>query len=243
MKLVVIRHGQTDYNAQRRFQGQANIPLNDVGRAQARRAGLLLGQVLEAREESAPPLTITSSDLLRTQETTQIICNALSAVHPTMFTKVELEPRLREFHCGLFENSTYEEFVQANPDVASNYMKFFDEDPYATRFPGTGGESRLDVMNRVGAALTDVQNRTAAHPAIWVVHGGVIDVLLELTHIQNGQAKANRISAGNGDVLILSHAERGEKISRQSLQLGHSQTWQLERHYKVGDTIAAKVVK
>lgn len=243
MKLVVIRHGQTDYNAQRRFQGQANIPLNDVGRAQARRAGLLLGQVLGTSGESAPTLTITSSDLLRTQETTQIICNALSAAHPNISTNVELEPRLREFHCGLFENSTYEEFVLANPDIASNYMKLFDEDPYATRYPGTGGESRLDVMNRVGAALSDAQKRQAEHPVIWVVHGGVIDVLLELTHIQTGEAKANRISAGNGDVLILSHADRSEKISRQSLQLGHSQYWQVERHYNVGDTIAAKVVK
>lgn len=243
MKLVVIRHGQTDYNAQRRFQGQANIPLNDVGRAQARRAGLLLGQVLGTQKEPISQLTITSSDLLRTHETTQIICNELATSYPFIKTSIKLEPRLREFHCGLFENSTYEEFVLQNPLIASNYMKQFDEDPYAARYPGQGGESRLDVMDRVGAALAEAQERTLEHPLVWVVHGGVIDVLLELAHIQSGDAKANRISAGNGDLLILRHSERGENISKQSLHLGHSQVWQVERHYKIGDTIAAKVVK
>ena len=46
MKLYVIRHGQTDYNAQRRFQGQADIPLNENGRDRARRAGTILSSLL-----------------------------------------------------------------------------------------------------------------------------------------------------------------------------------------------------
>lgn len=244
MKLFVIRHGQTDYNAQRRFQGQADIPLNPVGETQARRSGLILGQLLRTEEnEYIRPLPLISSDLRRTKETTQIVCSELENSESKMRANVLFDSRLREFHCGSFENCTYDEFVLAHPEIAADYMEQYNKDNYATRYPGNGGESRLDVMARVGQVLHEVQEQFKSRICIWVVHGGVIDVLLELMHIQTHDTRAERISAGNGDVLVLKHAEKSKHFSTRSLALGHECFWQLERHYRIGDTIAAKVVR
>lgn len=246
MKLFVVRHGQTDYNAQRRFQGQSNIPLNQIGQDQARRAGLVLSQLItndENRNGKYAFAAIQSSDLKRTKETCEIICTQLKSAGQDVQAYLEFDSRLREFHCGLFENFTYEEFVSKNPEIASSYMTQFDQDTYATRYPGDGGESRLDVMSRVGKALRDAHEKFSGQNVLWVVHGGVIDVLLELTHIQTNKPKSDRISAGNGDVLVIKPIERGEQISSQSVSLGHVQVWQLERHYRIGDTVAARVVR
>jgi broad specificity phosphatase PhoE len=160
-----------------------------------------------------------------------------------MSGNVKYDSRLREFHCGLFENSTYDEFVAANPEIAADYMESFNQDSYGTRYPGAGGESRLDVMERVGNALFEIQQDSEPRHFVWVVHGGVIDVLLELTHIQSPETKNERIAAGNGDLLVLKLSDKSKTVSAVSVQLGHTRLWQLDRHYKVGDTVAAKVIK
>jgi broad specificity phosphatase PhoE len=244
MKLYVIRHGQTDYNAQRRFQGQADIPLNKQGESQVRRSGILLSQLLSpSNAASLEPVRVISSDLLRTRQSTDILCAELMQANIQMNGQVQFDARLREFHCGLFENSTYDEFVYANPQIAADYMEQYNQDSYATRYPGSGGESRLDVMQRVGRVLLEIQQETVVRNFIWVVHGGVIDVLLELTHVQSPETKTDKISAGNGDLLIFKFSDKSKPVSSASLQLGHTRCWQLDRHYQIGDTTAAKVVK
>lgn len=242
MKIYAIRHGQTDYNAEKRFQGQADIPLNGNGEDQARRSGLVLGQLL-AQSARKNGIKIISSDLKRTRQTTQIISDELQKSIVGVVIQTSFDDRLREFHCGLFENMTYDEFVLHNPDVASDYMKKFDEDFYATKYPGPGGESRLDVMNRVGQVLLEVQSNTADENFVWIIHGGVIDVLLELAHVQDCTNSPDRISAGNGDILVLQSEHLAKPICQRSTQLGHSKVWRLERHYRIGDTRAAKVVR
>jgi probable phosphoglycerate mutase len=243
VKLFVVRHGQTDYNAQRRFQGQADIPLNETGKDQARRAGLVLQTLLEqhlAREKSTHGVDIVCSDLLRTQQTADIIRESLKQVAHNF----QLDARLREFHCGVLENNTYEEFVLKNPEIATTYMSGFDSDSYNTRYPGEGGESRVDVMVRVGESLHATAQRIQKNKiCVWVAHGGVIDVLLELMHIQLPKSGSDRISAGNGDVLIFTPTKTQKSISEQSLRLGHKDCWELEKHYKIGNTTAARVVR
>jgi broad specificity phosphatase PhoE len=256
VNLFVIRHGQTDYNAERRFQGQADIPLNELGKDQARRAALVLNQLLEAQtpkavfSNDAPAsldVHLISSDLERTKQTTSIIHQILRENQARLSVQLTFEARLREFHCGLFENSTYEEFLNRHPDIATDYMKRFECDNYGTRYPGAGGESRMDVMERVGSALQDLQMRSPSNAhshIVWIVHGGVIDVLLELMHIQASHSRnpeESRISAGNGDLLVLKKSTSRRVLSEISVRLGHQDVWQLERHYRVGDTVAARV--
>jgi probable phosphoglycerate mutase len=245
MKLYVVRHGQTDYNAQKRFQGQADIPLNDTGRDQARRAGIVLNSLLSQEkrtqeDEKSEGVRIICSDLLRTKQTMTIVRDELPGISGTQF----FDSRLREFHCGMLENRTYEEFVLAHPEAATDYMNRFDVDIYNTRYPGDGGESRMDVMKRVGEALKEAAQCVGNKQiCVWIAHGGVIDVLLELMHVQPPKAGSDRISAGNGDVMIFKKSPKKERVSEQSLNLGHDECWELERHYKVGNTIAAKVVR
>lgn len=245
MNLLVIRHGQTDYNAQRRFQGQADIPLNENGRDQARRAALILESLLKQSEalkasHVTQPITFFVSDLLRTQQTADIVFPVLQDIP----VQKKLEQRLREFHCGLFENSTYEEFVRAHPDIATDYMNAYDSDHYGTAYPGDGGESRKHVMNRVGEVLKQSELLVRKNElVVWVVHGGVIDVLLELMHIQLPKAGPERISAGNGDVLQFTLSDGAKPRSEISLALGHTTPWRLMKHYKIGSTVAARVVQ
>jgi broad specificity phosphatase PhoE len=240
VSFYVIRHGQTDYNAERRFQGQADIPLNDNGRDQARRAGVILHTLLTRSENTPTALHCFASDLLRTQQTTEIVLQQLQDLK----TKLSPDKRLREFHCGLFENSTYEEFVCAHPEIANAYMDEYEKDRYGTRYPGSGGECREDVMKRVGEVLLQTQNLIQANSiVVWVAHGGVIDVLLELMHIQLPQAGPDRVSAGNGDVLQFSISEASTHLSEVSRTLGHTTRWRLNKHYKIGNTVAAKVIK
>ncbi len=240
MNFFVIRHGQTDYNAQRRFQGQADIPLNDNGRDQARRAGLIVQTLLTQSKATSASVHCFSSDLLRTRQTTEIILPHVQEFR----IHLNSEPRLREFHCGLFENKTYDEFVCMHPDVADSYMTAYEQDRYGTRYPGAGGECREDVMKRVGEVLHQTHKLIQGGVTVlWVAHGGVIDVLLELMHIQLPKAGPDRISAGNGDVLQFSPTDGEAALSKVSQSLGHCTPWQLNKHYKIGNTIAAKVIK
>lgn len=244
MQLYVIRHGQTDYNAQRRFQGQADIPLNENGRDQARRAGAILSSLISqsstVKGRHAQNPHVVSSDLLRTRETSTLVLEQI----PEMNLAPVYDPRLREFHCGILENCTYDEFVLKHPDISTEYMNNFDLDSYNTRYPGTGGESRSDVMYRVGAALRETSMMIAGQrDCVWIAHGGVIDVLLELMHIQLPKAGNDRISAGNGDVMVFSKSEKKKLLSPVSEKLGLVECWSLEKHYKVGTAVAAKVVR
>ena len=244
MKLYVIRHGQTDYNAQRRFQGQADIPLNENGRDQARRAGTILSSLLAAKKSEGittqETVQFISSDLLRTKETSMLVLKELSSIKTTHL----YDSRLREFHCGMLENNTYEEFVLKYPELSSQYMNSFEADSYHTQYPGHGGESRIDVMKRVGEALKDTSAYICNQQnCVWVAHGGVIDVLLELMHIQIAKPGNDRISAGNGDLMIFNRSEKQKILSEQSEKLGFTECWILEKHYKIGNAVAAKVIR
>ncbi len=133
MCLVLIRHGQTDWNATGRWQGQADPPLNDVGRAQARLTAL------ELREQKLESLI--SSDLLRARETAEIIGRALGL-------EVHLEPRLREVNLGDWQGLYSDEIRARWPEQ----MKLWLEQPLATRPPN--GESIRDLADRVWAAVS-----------------------------------------------------------------------------------------
>ena len=92
--LLLVRHGETDWNAGRRWQGHTDVPLNARGRAQA----AALAEELAAD----PPSAIYTSDLSRARETAEIVGTQLGV-------PVILEPRLREIHVGSREGLTAEE--------------------------------------------------------------------------------------------------------------------------------------
>jgi broad specificity phosphatase PhoE len=155
MKLLLARHGQTAWNADRRFQGHTDVALSDRGRAQAH----ALGRALRGRRVSAAYV----SPMRRAVETAEIAL----ADAGIPFTPVE---ELRELSLGTWEGCTVDEIRQQ------------DGDPYAAWLrapldcPPPGAEPLPDVRDRVLAALDRIAALHDDGDALLIAHGGVISV-------------------------------------------------------------------
>ena len=156
-RLLIIRHGETDWNAQRRIQGHTDIPLNAVGHQQSR----LLAQALT----DSPIHHVYSSDLLRAAETAEAIATPHGA-------PVARTPQLRERHFGAIEGSSFIDFEQHYPQDSLRWRK---RDP-AWAPPG-GGESLLTFQERVAQEVQALAAQNIGNQIAIVTHGGVLDVL------------------------------------------------------------------
>ncbi|MCK0437977.1 histidine phosphatase family protein [Gordonia alkaliphila] len=159
-RLVLFRHGQTEYNVARRMQGHLNTELSEAGVAQAARAA----KVLAARS----PRMILSSDLNRAYDT------ALALGAETGLDVIT-DSRLRETHLGYWQGLTHHEVDAAMPGA----RRIWRDD--ATWTP-PGGESRVDVAARAVPVVTELvdeirdwgQGDRPESPVVLVAHGGVI---------------------------------------------------------------------
>jgi 2,3-bisphosphoglycerate-dependent phosphoglycerate mutase len=152
--LMIIRHGETEWNRALRFQGHGDSPLTETGRAQARAlAGRLAGWPIDA---------LISSDLGRTRETASFLASATGL-------SLETDARLRERHYGPFEGLTIPEIKAAHPDT---YARFRTDDP---DFILPGGESHRQHYERNIAFIEDYLGTHPGTTAALVAHGGVLD--------------------------------------------------------------------
>jgi broad specificity phosphatase PhoE len=149
--LHFIRHGETTWNVERRFQGQSDVPLTLRGREQA--------EELAASLADRPIGAIYSSDLSRALETARPLAVRLGL-------ELVLEPRLRERNFGWAEGRTDDE-------VDLRYPRSWWGDPDG-RIPG--GESRRDVWSRVAPFLDELLTHPPATEIALVTHGGTIRV-------------------------------------------------------------------
>jgi alpha-ribazole phosphatase len=156
MRLLLVPHAETEWNVLGRFQGHADVPLNNRGRQQAQR----LQQGLAEETFDA----IVASDLCRAWETAQI----LALPHGL---KVQAESRLRELHFGDWEGLTYAEVRERDLDALLDWEK----DPLRTCPPG--GERLTSMAQRVQDFLREL---TAAKSSaiLLVAHRGSLRVLL-----------------------------------------------------------------
>lgn len=151
--LLLIRHGQTEWNRDRRIQGNGDSPLTDLGQAQAEAAAKALSRFDVA--------ALYASDAGRALQTALPIANAAGLT-------VQTDARLRERHYGIFEGKTHAELRQECPDVHFEYLKRHPD------FIVPGGESLAQLQARTIAACTDIaQTQPDKHVAI-VAHGGTI---------------------------------------------------------------------
>ena len=149
-RLVLIRHGETDWNREGRCQGQTDVPLNLTGRAQAAAlAASLCGQQLDA---------VYSSDLLRASQTAQPVAHATRA-------PLFLDLRLREIHLGQWQGMLLDD-VRAGDGARAE--RFF-HDPQMRA--GRTGESVADVFGRVSSALDEILGRHPGGRLAVVSHG------------------------------------------------------------------------
>ena len=152
-RLVLWRHGQTAWNADNRHQGQIDIPLNEVGREQARHAA----QTLVAMK----PTHVIASDLERALETGQILAD-LAGI------KLSTDERLRETFAGEWQGMTRDEIVAKYPE---DYAAWGGDSEIR---PG-GGETRWEVSQRVVTAIDDaLRNIPAGGTLVVASHGGAL---------------------------------------------------------------------
>ncbi|WP_341675725.1 histidine phosphatase family protein [Niveibacterium sp. SC-1] len=196
-RLCLTRHGETDWNRERRIQGHTDIALNPTGQEQAR----LLADGL--RDEAFD--AIYASDLTRAFQTA-------SACAQRLGLEVQPEPALRERHYGDFQGLTYAEAEVRFPDA---YAAFHRRDP-AAEFPG-GGESLLRFYARVARVLDMLADRHRGGTLLVVTHGGVLDMAhrlastLPLTHKRDfalSNATMNWLLREDGRWQILAWDER-----------------------------------
>ena len=152
--LYFLRHGETDWNAQARYQGQVDIPLNDTGRQQARRNG----EALRALLARPTDFDYVTSPLGRTRETMAIVRSALG--FPA--GEVRIDDRLREMNYGHWEGQLAADLPNTDPHgMAERARDWWHWRP-------EGGESYEDLTKRVNDWLETVERNTVVSS-----HGGV----------------------------------------------------------------------
>ncbi len=159
---VFIRHGETDWNRQQRFQGQIDVPLNALGREQAAR----LAQRMRAERFDQ----LICSDLLRTRETAAPTAG-VHAVAPV------LNAGLREQAFGVLEGLAVPSIQAQHPELWAQWLKH-DADYGLPQ----GGESVRRFHARVLGCVRELAREHGARRLVVVTHGGVLDMLWRTAH-------------------------------------------------------------
>lgn len=160
-QVLLIRHGETDWNAEQRWQGHTDIPLNQTGVGQAEElAGSVTCSSLEV---------LISSDLIRAHETAQIIARQLSI---PLFT----EERLREVHVGRAEGLNHRQVVERFG--AEAIVRWRSVDPHDLDFAFEHGETKGEALKRGVDALDQFLHLTEAKSIGVVTHGMLIRTMI-----------------------------------------------------------------
>jgi len=155
-RVIAVRHGETAWNVDTRLQGQLDIPLNDNGRDQARRAA-------RALRDDAPDVIYTS-DLSRARETAQTVAHLLGLPLTT-------DQGLRERCFGIWEGHTYAEVERGWPTESERWRR------READFGPVQGETLQGFFDRVVATTTRLAAAHAGQSVLLVTHGGVLDCL------------------------------------------------------------------
>jgi broad specificity phosphatase PhoE len=159
VRLYYVRHGETEWNLAKRYQGQRDIPLNATGRTQAARNGGVLAQTLAG---DAATFDYVASPLARARETMEIVRRELGLVPEDYRT----DDRLKEIHYGHWEGLLWDDLSRIDPaGVAARAADAWQWQP-------DGGESLQALSSRVESWLTEI-----SRDSVVVAHGGVSRVL------------------------------------------------------------------
>lgn len=207
-QIVLVRHGETDWNRIGRLQGHLDIGLSALGREQARLLAerFVLEQAAGARFDAC-----YSSDLDRARQTAEPLAQALGQ-------PVHLMPQLRERNYGVFQGHDKTQISTVFPDA---YRIWQTRDP---DFAPPDGESQQSFYNRVCDALSALAREHAGQRIVCVAHGGVLDcayryalgmsLQLPRTHVlMNASVNELRYEGGSaqivnwGDILHLEQSD------------------------------------
>lgn len=193
-KIILIRHGETDYNKERRIQGWLDIPLNTTGHQQ----GLEIAQKLANHQVHA----LYSSDLSRAQQTAQYLAKALKL-------KIKLSTHLRERDMGLFAGWSWE---RERDPVKDPLWQEFEQarDQQIRSWAKHGGESIGTMMDRVSEFLSTLHHLHTDQTVVLVTHGGTINRIFE--HFELQSSTVGYRMHGNTSVNILIKSAQGYQL-------------------------------
>ena len=158
LHLILVRHGETEWNVLRRYQGQTDIPLSARGKQQAELvAERLVGQKIDA---------VYASDLSRAWETAQIIAEKNGL-------EVSPEQRLRELKFGVLEGLTFDEAETRYPDMIAAWLEDFNNTP-------EGAETIASFNVRVASLMDDFKRKHDEEIVLLVGHGGSLSETLRV---------------------------------------------------------------
>ena len=161
-ELILIRHGETDWNRELRFQGHVDVPLNATGHEQARR----LAERLAAERPVVHHLIC--SDLIRTQQTAT---PSLQVLFPQARIDTLTDSALREQAFGVVDGKRVDDVKLEHADAWNQWLRF-DAD-----YGMPGGETTRQFHTRVMAALHRLAQQHAGQTLVVVTHGGVLDMV------------------------------------------------------------------
>lgn len=156
LEMLLIRHGETDWNRELRFQGQVDVPLNATGHEQALRLGMRLASEAVHR--------LYSSDLVRTVQTASPAAERLAL--PGMADRA-----LREQAFGVIDGMSVPDIQRDHPDIWARWLDF-DPD-----YAPPGGETQRQFHDRVMGAMARLAHAHGGQRLVIVTHGGVLDIL------------------------------------------------------------------
>jgi len=158
LHLILVRHGETEWNAQRRYQGQSDVPLSEVGMQQAELAAeRLVDQKIDA---------IYASDLKRAWKTANIIAEKHNL-------KIISEPRLRELKFGILEGLTFDQAEAQYPEMVSAWLDDFNNTPE--------GAEMIQAFNaRIISLLEYLRQEHNGQVVLLVGHGGSLSEILRV---------------------------------------------------------------
>jgi broad specificity phosphatase PhoE len=193
-RFIMVRHGESEGNRERRFTLSSDVPLTDLGRSQAREVGARIAQLFK-------PTTIVSSPFARARQTSAIIADILRL-------PIEIENDLHERNLGSLKGHSYDdlrEVVRTDPsyDPARGWMWRPDD-----------GESYEDVRLRVLGAINRLLERYPSDEIVIVSHGGVM--LSVWAHITGAWQGAHL--PPNCGIVVVEHD--GKRMSPPRIVLG-----------------------
>ncbi|WP_030146963.1 bifunctional RNase H/acid phosphatase [Actinoalloteichus caeruleus] len=163
-RLVLVRHGETEYSRQRRYAGRGDVPLTDFGHEQAAAAGRRVARLV-ADGDSAP-VPVVSSPLSRTLDTAKLVADAVRG-------QVTVSERLVECDFGEWDGLTFGEAAERDPDLHARWLRDASVAP-------PGGESLDEVHRRVRRARDELIAEHGGRTVVVVSHVSPIKALLRM---------------------------------------------------------------
>lgn len=200
-KLVLVRHGQTDANASGRFQGQQDVPLNRIGRAQSETVAARLVRMRAAR--------VVASDLARATATAEVVAGASGL-------PVQIDARLREIDVGTWQGRTPAEVAAAHPWFEDALRTGRDFRRSET------GETAAEAGERIAGVLHGLAGAHPGETSIVVGHGLALRVGLCLFLGLGVEASFGLSGLWNCSWTILDHHGRWRLQSYNNVVVGHA---------------------